>query len=236
MRKYSRLIAGLAAVAVLVLAARWLGHYVPRFTAMVDGMGVWGPVVFIAGYIVAVVLFVPASLFTIAGGAVFGFAHGTLYVLIGAVIGASAGFGLSRSVARRIMERRIGDSARFRAIDQAVADQGLRIVTLLRLSPIVPFSVLNYALGLTRVRFADYLVGMIGMVPATMFYVYYGTVAGALAARLGGAPASVPKSPVYYALVGTGIVATVVVSVVISRLAGRALAAATPPVADGRAP
>ena len=92
---------------------------------------------------------------------------------------------------------------------------------LLRLSPVFPFNLLNYALGLTRVRFADYLVASIGMLPGTLLYVYYGKVAGDVA-RLAGS-ATVPRGAAYYGFVALGLVATVVGTTLVTRTARRAL-------------
>lgn len=211
-----------AGAVVLVVIGRALGGYVPRFSAYVNGLGPWGPIAFIAGYIVAAVLFVPVSLLTLAAGAIFGLGLGLAYVMTGAVISASLSFFIARYLARGVVERRLLDNPRFRAIDRAVGEQGLRVVLLLRLSPVFPFFVMNYALGLTRVRFVDYAVGLIGMVPATAFYVYYGTVAGDLAAVLSGTAHGGMGAKV--ALLGVGVMATVAVSIVIARAANRALA------------
>ena len=99
---------------------------------------------------------------------------------------------------------------RFAAIDRAVGAQGRKIVFLLRLSPIFPFNLLYYALGLTRVRLADYLVASLGMIPGTLLYVYSGKLAGDVAAVAGGA--GVERGAGYYALLGLGFLATVVVT------------------------
>ena len=139
----------------------------------------------------------------------------------GAVISACLSFCIARYLARGVVERRLLDNPRFRAIDKAVGEQGLRVVLLLRLSPVFPFFVMNYALGLTRVRFRDYAIGLIGMVPATAFYVYYGTVAGDLAAVLSGTARG--GTTARMALLVVGAVATVAVSILIARAANRAL-------------
>jgi uncharacterized membrane protein YdjX (TVP38/TMEM64 family) len=153
--------------------------------------------------------------------------------MVGAVISASLSFVIARYLARGAVERQLATRPSFRAIDTAVADQGLRVVLLLRLSPLFPFFLLNYALGLTRVRYIDFLIGLFGMVPATAFYVYYGTVAGDLAAALGGgAHTSAMPRLIVLAL---GVAATIAVSVVITRAATRALAQVAPvlPVEPG---
>jgi uncharacterized membrane protein YdjX (TVP38/TMEM64 family) len=123
------------------------------------------------------------------------------------------------------VERRLAGDPRFAAIDRAVGQKGRRIVLLLRLSPLFPFNLLNYALGLTRVRFADFVAASIGMLPGTLLYVYYGKVVGDVARLAGGA--GVPRSPGYYAVLATGLVATVAVATVVARTARRALEEAT---------
>ncbi len=215
-----------AAVLVLVVAAlllfgRRVAAYLPEFTAWVDGLGFWGPVVFVAGYAVATVAFIPGSLLTLAGGAIFGLWKGTLLVFVGASLGATLAFLVSRHVARRAVERRIAGEPRFAAIDRAVQREGLKITFLLRLTPVVPFVLLNYALGLTRVRLVDYAVACIGMLPATLLYVYYGKVAGDLALLAAGAAPE--RGWGAYAGWGVGLVALIAVSTVIVRIARRAL-------------
>jgi uncharacterized membrane protein YdjX (TVP38/TMEM64 family) len=218
---YLRLALALLAVVALLLFGRRLAAYIPRFAAAVDGLGPWGPVVFVAGYVVAAVAFVPGSLLTLAAGAVFGVARGTVYVLIGAPLGAAAAFLVARHLARGAVERRLQGDARMAIIDRAVARQGRKIVFLLRLSPLFPFNLLNYALGLTQVRFPDYLLASVGMLPGTLLYVYYGRVVGDVAALAAGA--AIEKGPADYALLGLGLVATIAVTTVVTRIARRAL-------------
>jgi uncharacterized membrane protein YdjX (TVP38/TMEM64 family) len=214
------------AVLALVFVGRKVGAYLPAFAAWVDGLGVWGPIVFIVGYAIAAVAFVPGSLLTLAAGAIFGLWRGALYVFIAATLGASAAFLVSRHLARHAVERRLAGNQRFAAIDRAVGAQGRKIVFLLRLSPVFPFNLLNYALGLTQVRFVDYLIGSIGMIPGTILYVYYGKLAGDVAALAGGG-ARVEKGAGYYAVLVLGLVATVAVTTVVTRTARRALKDAT---------
>ena len=216
----------LALGVVLALAfGRRAAAALPEFVAWVEGLGALAPVVFVAGYAVAAVAFVPGSLLTLAAGAVFGLGRGFVVVLVAATLGASAAFLVARYVARAAVERRLEGNARFAAIDRAVGRDGRRIVFLLRLSPVFPFNLLNYALGLTSVRFGDYLVACIGMAPGTLLYVYYGKLAGDVAALAGGAAPD--RGPEYYALLVVGLVATVAVTTVVTRTARRALAEAT---------
>lgn len=221
----ARIALGVVALLGLLALARAAGGYVPQFAQWVDQLGAWGPLVFIFGYAVAVVAFVPGSLLTLAAGAIFGLGAGVLYVFIAALLGSSAAFLVARYVARGAIEHRLAGNARFAAIDRAVGAQGRRIVFLLRLSPAFPFTLLNYALGLTRVRFADYVIASVGMLPGTLLYVYYGKLAGDVAALAGGA--AVERGAEYYALLAVGLVATIAVTAVITRTARKALAEVT---------
>ncbi len=220
-----RALAALAALAALLGLGRLAGGEIPRFAAWVDGLGAWGPAVFIAGYAAAVVAFAPASLLTLAAGAIFGVALGTLYVFVAASLGACLAFLVARHGARALVERRIASDPRFLAIDRAIEREGRRIVFLLRLSPAVPFNLLNYALGLANVRFADYAVACIGMLPGTLAYVYSGSLLGDVAAAAGGAAPE--RGLAQQALLAAGLAATIAVTVLVTRIARRALAEAT---------
>jgi len=215
----------LVAVAALLAFGRRAAAYLPLFADWVAGLGVLGPIVFVAGYAAAVVAFVPGSLLTLAGGALFGLVEGVIYVFAAAVLGSTASFLLARSIARDAVSRRIEGDARFRAIDRAVGEEGRKIVFLLRLSPVFPFNLLNYALGLTRVRLVDYLVASLGMLPGTILYVYVGKLGGDVAAAAGGAKTE--RGLADWALLGVGLAATAVVTLLITRIARRALDEAT---------
>lgn len=221
----AKIVLGAVGLVLLFLVGRQAGGYVPQFAEWVDSLGVWGPLVFIAGYVVAVVAFVPGSILTLAAGAIFGIGAGVLYVIVAATLGASAAFLVSRYVARGAIEQRLAGNPKFAAIDRAVGEQGRKIVFLLRLSPAFPFTLLNYGLGLTRVRFLDYVVACIGMLPGTLLYVYYGKLAGDVAALAGGAAPE--RGAEYYAVLVVGLVATVVVTALVTRTARRALAEST---------
>jgi uncharacterized membrane protein YdjX (TVP38/TMEM64 family) len=222
---WTRVFLGFSALVLLFVVGRTVGGYVPRFAAWVDSLGPLGPLVFVIGYVSAVVAFVPGSLPSLFGGAIFGLAKGVVLVFVAATLGASLAFVISRHLVRSSIERRIAGNPRFAAIDHAIEKEGRRIVFLLRLSPVFPFSLLNYALGLTRVRFVDYLLASVGMFPGTLLYVYYGHVLGLAAALAGGA--GHVRGAGDYALLGLGLAATIVVTTLVTRIARRALAEAT---------
>lgn len=216
-----KIVGALAVIVVLSLAGRQLAGSLQDFSEWVQGLGFWGPLVFIVGYAVATVAFAPGSLLTLAAGFIFGLGPGTLYVFFGSTLGASAAFLIARYVARGAIERRLAERPRFQRIDRAIGAQGLKIVFLLRLSPVFPFNLLNYALGLTRVRFVHYLIACLGMIPGTFLYVYYGTAAGTIAEIFSGGAADGGRGKLI--VLGVGLVATVVVTTVITRIARRAL-------------
>lgn len=220
-----RLVGVVALIAAAILFGRRVAGLVPQFATWVEGLGALGPVVFVAGYAAAVVGFVPGSLLTLAGGALFGVARGVGYVFAAAVLGSTASFLIARHLARDAVARRIEGDARFRAIDRAIGEQGRRIVFLLRLSPVFPFSLLNYALGLTSVRLVDYLIAAIGMLPGTLLYVYLGKLGGDVAAAAGGVRTE--RGVADWALLGVGLAATAAVTFLITRIARRALEEAT---------
>ena len=142
-----RIAAGVVGLVALVLLGRQFGGLLPRFAEWVDGLGFWGPAVFIAGYVVTTVAFIPGAVMTLAAGAVFGLPRATVYVLAGATLGSAVAFLISRHLAREAIAARVAGNARFAAIDRAVGAQGFKMVLLMRLSPVFPYNLLNYSLG-----------------------------------------------------------------------------------------
>jgi len=185
--------------------------------AWVGQRGPWGPIIFIAIYILAAMLFIPGSVLTLGGGAVFGVMWGSVYVSIGSTLGATCAFLVGRYLVRNSITRKIEGDKRFAAIDKAVAKEGWKIVGLTRLSPVLPFTLLNYAFGLTQVKLRDYiLASWIGMMPGTVMGVYLGSLAQA-------ATGERTRSTSEWVFYGVGLLATVVVTIFVTRLARKAL-------------
>lgn len=180
----------------------------------IDDLGVIGPVVFGLIYAVATVLLLPGSVLTLAAGAVFGLWVGFLTVSIGSNIGAAAAFLIARYAARGRVERMAATRPKFRAIDEAISEGGWKIVAMLRLSPAIPFNLQNYLYGLTDIRFwTCVLTSWVAMIPGTFMYVYLGHIAGQAAA--GDRERTIGE----WALLIVGLLATVAVTVYITRLA-----------------
>ncbi len=207
------------AVGVLFAAAKFfhVQELLKDALAWVAQLGPWGPVIFIALYVVATVLFVPGSVLTLGAGAVFGVVWGSIYVSLAATLGATCAFLVGRYLARDAIARKIEGNPRFAALDQAVANEGWKIVGLTRLSPVFPFTLLNYAFGITRVKLGQYvLASWIGMMPGTVMYVYLGSLAKAVSGER-------TRTNGEWWLYGVGLLATLVVTVFVTRLAKRAL-------------
>ncbi len=160
----------------------WLASLVGQLS----DLGPWAPAIFIGLYVLAAITLAPAFLLTFSSGAVFGLWRGTALTYVGAVLGASAVYGLAAPLARSRLLRWIDRDPRVAATRRAVVKDSAWIMFLLRLSPLVPYNLLNYALSLSGVSFRDYLLASVGMIPAIIMYAYYGKVAGDVTRNLAG--------------------------------------------------
>ncbi len=216
-------VGGAAVAAIWLLPVR---PWMESFLDWVDALGFWAPLAVAAFYIVACVFSLPGSVLTIGAGAALGVFRGVIAVSIGSTLGAAAAFLIGRFIARDWVAGKISGRPKFSAIDEAVGREGFKIVLLTRLSPIFPFNLLNYAYGLTRVPFGAYLLASwIGMIPGTIMYVYLGSV-GKVATRWADMTAA---QRILYA---GGLIAAVVVAVMATRIARRALREAVAPNAE----
>lgn len=211
----------IAVVALLVVAQKLFNVQQLLINALdwIKELGPLGLAVFIIIYILATVLFIPGSLLTLGAGFIFGIVKGSICVSIASTLGATLAFLVGRYLARGWVSKQIEGNEKFKAIDEAVAGEGWKIVGLARLSPIFPFNLLNYAFGVTQVSLRDYfLASWIGMMPGTVMYVYFGSLAESLATLGQG-----EKTPLEWTLFGVGLVATVAVTVYVTKIAKDAL-------------
>ena len=184
-------------------------------------LGAWGPLAFIALYVIAAVTLAPAFFLTVAAGALFGVWKGSLIVFVGASLGASAVYALAAPLAHSRWLERVTRDPRVTAVRTAVRGEGVWVMFLLRLSPLIPYNLLNYALALSGVRYRDFVIALVGMIPAIVMYAYYGKVVGDVAILAAGvAP---PRGIAYYTLLAVGLVATVVATTLIARAARQAI-------------
>lgn len=210
-------LAGLAAAAYVLPLADWVTALAER----ARNTGPAGVAMFIAAYVVSTVAFLPGSLLTLAAGFAYGPLWGVAIASPASVAGATCAFLLGRTLLRDWAQARVGDSARIRAIDAAVAREGFKIVLLLRLSPIIPFNALNYALSLSQVKVRTYvLASFLGMLPGTVLWVYLGSLAPTVAELSSAASrGGTTRTALYVA----GLVATIAAAVIGTRAARRAL-------------
>ena len=142
--------------------------------------GPWAPIVFICAYVLAALLFLPGLLLTLAAGALFGPYFGTVYALVGATLGATLAFLVARYVLADWIAGRT--PARVKRVIEGVEGEGWRFVAMTRLIPFIPFAMLNYALGLTRIRLLSYVAAsFVFMAPAAAAYTYLGHAGRSLA-------------------------------------------------------
>lgn len=222
-RARNTLLGALVALLAFGLAGHLMSSYVVAFAAWVEAQGPTAGLYFVVGYSLGVLAWIPGMILTLSAGAIFEPLPGVLWVFVGSTIGSALAFVLARYVARDAVERRFGGNPRFDAIDRAVGEQGFKLVFLLRLSPLFPFTPINFLLGLTRVRFADYMLASFGMLPGTVLYIYYGRVIGDLAALSEGVGPE--RDLAYWLLLGIGLAATVAVTILLTRIAQRAVKA-----------
>jgi uncharacterized membrane protein YdjX (TVP38/TMEM64 family) len=218
-----KLIAAVAGIVILLIAAQYFNvqELLMRALDGIAGLGAWGPLLFIAIYILACVLFLPGSVLTLGAGVLFGLFAGSVIVSIASTLGATAAFIVGRYFARDWVAKKIEGNPGFKAIDDAVAKEGWKIVGLTRLSPVFPFNLLNYAYGLTKVSLRDYFfASWMGMLPGTVMYVYIGSVVGDLARLSAGGRT---RTTAEWALYIVGFVATVTVTIYVTRVARAAL-------------
>ncbi len=164
----------LIAVIILIVLARLfnLGEKLGELRIWIDSLGIFGPLIFIILYAVAVIAALPGSALTIAAGALFGSVIGIIVVSIASTLGASLAFLVSRYFARESVANWLKDNPRFKKLDDMTEKRGAIIVALTRLVPLFPFNLLNYGFGLTRVKFVTYVFwSWLCMLPGTVLYV-----------------------------------------------------------------
>jgi uncharacterized membrane protein YdjX (TVP38/TMEM64 family) len=218
--KNQKLIVGILVLVSFILAFRLLpiDRWLQVALDAYRGLGVWGAGLFIITYTILALLLVPGSILTLAAAALYGFLWGYVVVTVAALCAAALAFMLAKGLLREKVEDWAEGYPLFKAVSTAVARQGAFIALLVRLSPVFPFSITNYLFGLTRVRFSTYmLANWIGMAPGTFLYVYIGVLGTELAASRGDVGA------LRLVLLAVGLLATIAVTWLVTRLARKAL-------------
>ena len=200
-RLLPRLLFVLGAIAAIVWAAVSRDRLdLAAFDAWLSGLGFWAPLAYLGLYAVGTVAFLPGALFALTGGALFGPLWGSLLNLVGATIGAGLAFLVARYIAGGWVERKAG--GRVRRLVEGVEAEGWRFVAFVRLVPLFPFNLTNYALGLTRIRFVPYVVAsFICMAPGAIAYTWLG--------HAGREAHSGDASAIRYGLMALGLLAAI---------------------------
>lgn len=184
--------------------------WLESFSQWIEGLGIWGGVVFVAVYAIATLLLAPGALFTLAAGLVFGLGWGFPIVMIGATLGAALAFLVARYLLRERIKQALHKRPKFKAVDEAVSEDGWKIVLLLRLSPLVPFNLQNYFFGITEIKFWQYVAAtFVGIIPGAVLYLYLGAIGGALT---GDSEWGAPQ----WIFFGVGLVATIAIAVLVT--------------------
>ncbi|AUC61208.1 DedA family protein, putative [Cyanobacterium sp. HL-69] len=218
------IILGLSAIAFIASYQLDFSSFWIQSLSRIKEMGILGSLLFIIIYNVATLLFIPGSLLTMKGGCLYGTVWGTFYVLIAAILGAIFAFLLGRYFCRDLVLKKLEKYPKFKAVDRAIAQEGWKIVFLMRLSPLFPFNLLNYLLGITTISLRDYLIGSLGMFPGVFAYVYIGSLATDLASvdRLNDAPNNTSQF-LALTLRIMGLLATILLTLYLNKLAKKAL-------------
>jgi uncharacterized membrane protein YdjX (TVP38/TMEM64 family) len=230
---------GLAVKVALALAAlallawiwlRWIEPHAASFERWIEALGGWAPPIFIVSFALATSIFLPKSMLSMAGGAIFGPLWGTVWVMSGSVVAGTVVFLAGRHLLRERVTRSLAKHPTLVAIDAAIARRGMRLVVLLRVAPI-SFAAMNWLLSASRISFPTFLVGCVGLVPGTLSTVLIGFAArhtAELATRAaGGDPIARGDSIAREIAVYSGVAASLLVTVVVTRIAVKAVHEAT---------
>jgi uncharacterized membrane protein YdjX (TVP38/TMEM64 family) len=212
----------LALILVIGAVVAWRHVSREQLLALIQrarNVGATGYLAFILGYGLWCAFGLPPAILSLGAAAAFGFWIGLLVVLAGANFGALLAFLMARHFARDWFTRVVGKRMALAQINRAVSERGWKIVMITRLPPVSPFSIVNYAYGLSSVELRDYMIGTaIGIIPGTAAYIYLGTILGDVA------EGNRTRTPMEWGIYICGFIATVIVCIYIVRMAKAALA------------
>ena len=214
MKRFVKPVLGIFLLTVFIVLSRVfeLETKINDMQEWVAGLGVLGPIVFAAIYVVATVLILPGSILTIMAGVIFGSVVGVLTVIVGATVGASLCFLISRYFARDFVNSILSKNEKFVKLDSLVEKNGAIIIAITRLVPLFPFNLLNFGFGLTKVPFGVYVVwSAVCMLPGTILYVV-GSDAITTAIREGRVP---------WVLIGVVVNIMIILALIVKKARGR---------------
>ena len=211
----------IAAFVALFIAAYFflpISEWLNNFQTWVQGFGPVGWVIFVLVYALTAFALIPGSILTIGAGVAYGL-WGFPLVILGATLGSALSFLAARHIFHDRVQAKIAEYPRFNAVNEAIREEGWKVVALLRLSPALPFSAQNWFLGITPVGFwPSQIATFFGIMPGTLLYVWIASLGGEAAAR-GAADASMAR----YLVLGLGLIATLVVTILVTKKANQKL-------------
>ena len=213
-------------IVILIIIFKYfnLTEFLRSILIWIESLGLWSPVTFIIIYNLATLLFIPGLILSLGGGVIFGVIWGSIYVFFASTLGSIIAFLIGRYISRDWVCKQFEQHPKFKVVDQAVVKEGFKIVFLIRLCPLFPFNLLNYIFGVMRVSLKDYILGSLGMIPGTIMYVYIGSLVGDIA-LIGTSqqPTTFAAEVTKWIINIVGFVATVVVTIYITKIAKKAL-------------
>jgi len=212
------LLMGLLLAAAIIFAGKEIGHHIELIDAWITDLGPWGILAFIGLFVMATSVLMPDSVLSIMAGALFGLAWGTAAIVAGSLLAAALQYALSQRILRARITRVVDKKPSLAAIQRTICHDALRLQALLRLTPLNPATV-SYILGAAGVRFSSFMLACLALVPTLFIEVYLG-YAGKHVARMTGRNSSAVY--LHDLLVIGGLVVTVIVMVVVSRMARKA--------------
>jgi uncharacterized membrane protein YdjX (TVP38/TMEM64 family) len=221
--RLSRVAVGVLALMLAVTFARFLpvADWAIALAQSIRGAGATGVLIVTTVYVAAEVVLVPGSLLTMAAGFAYGPIGGLLVASPASVLAATTAFVLGRTALRGWVQKYVAASPQARALDRAIHHNSLKLILLLRLSPLLPFNVLNYILGAAGVPVGRYVIAsFVGMLPGTWLYVYLGSLA-TTAAGIAHTPTGGGRARLMLTI--AGLISTVVALLFITRAARRML-------------
>jgi len=213
------LVIGILLVIAIVVLGRELDHHITAIESWIGRLGPWGPIAFVALFVLATSLLIPDTVLCIIAGALFGMAWGAAAVVVGSLLAGALQFALSRRLLRARIEQVLAAKPSLAAIQRAVTHDELRLQLLLRVTPLNP-ATMSYLLGAAGVRFAGFMIACLALVPNLIIEVYFGHAGKHVARAAVGASKTSHLHD--FAIIG-GVVVCVVVMVLVSRIARKAL-------------
>ena len=223
LRKILSKIAGvLLIIGAVAVLGYFFGQYVPEFEQWVASIGIWGPIIFVIAFLILTGLQVPESVLAVAGGVCFGLVEGIVLVIAVNIAGAMIWYWIACYFFSGKVKGFLAKHPKLRAIEQATADEGFKLMVLLRLGPF-SYGFLNLVLGASRVRFWPYTLALVGVIPGNFATVYFGSLATHVAKKSVKHGSVDNLDPSRFYMMGFGFLITLIVVVIIAHVAHHTL-------------